>query len=129
MFHAMYGQFEHEFKRRHLNGARQEHYLKWARPYHRTVGEKVSHVPGRIYHLWHGKILNRDYRGRARSLASFDFDPEIDLRLGANGAWQWARPRPDLEKRFLIFTLSLWAINGRLPEPSFCWEAAIKSDG
>jgi hypothetical protein len=97
MFHAMYGQFEHEFKRRHLNGVRQEHYLKWARPYHRTVGEKVGYVPGRIYHLWHGKIINRDYRGRTRSLAGFDFDPDIDLRIGANGAWQWARPRPDLE--------------------------------
>jgi hypothetical protein len=25
-------------------------------------------------------------------------DPNLDLRIGANGAWQWARPRPDLEE-------------------------------
>ena len=97
MFHAMYGQFEHEMQRRHLNRARQQHYLQWARPFYRTVGGKVGHVPGRIYHLWHGKVINRNYEGRSRSLAGIDFDPDIDLRIGANGAWQWARRRPDLE--------------------------------
>ena len=30
-------------------------------------------------------------------LAAFDFDPEADLRIGPNGAWHWARPRPELE--------------------------------
>ena len=33
MFHAMYGQFE--VPRLHLNKPRQEHYLMWARAYHR----------------------------------------------------------------------------------------------
>jgi hypothetical protein len=97
MFHAMCGQFEHEVQRRLLNRARQEHYLKWARPFYRTIGGKVRHVSGRIYHLWHGKIINRKYISRTRLMASFDFDPDVDLKIGANGAWQWARPRPDLE--------------------------------
>src|SRR5262249_17534583 len=91
------GQFEHEMQRRLLNRARQEHYLKWARPFSRTIGGKVSHVPGRIYHLWHGKIINRNYESRSRLLAGFDFDPDIELMIGVKGAWQWARPRPDLE--------------------------------
>ena len=97
MFHAAYGQFEHEMQYHHLYGARQEHYLKWARPYYRTVGEKVGNIPGRIYHLWHGKFMHRNYLERHRLLAGFNFNPGIDLRIGANGAWQWARPRPDLE--------------------------------
>ena len=97
MFHAMYGEFDYEVQRRRLSRAHQEHYLKWARPFYTAVGGKVSHVPGMIYHLWHGRFINRDYLGRHRLLAGFDFDPDIDLRIGANGAWQWARPRPDLE--------------------------------
>ncbi|MGE5305896.1 MAG: hypothetical protein ACM3TN_21490 [Alphaproteobacteria bacterium] len=97
LFHAMYGQFEQEMQFHRIFGSRQEHYLKWARQYHRTVGEEVGYVPGRIYHLWHGKIMNRNYLDRHRLLADFDFDPDIDLRIGANGAWEWARPRRDLE--------------------------------
>ncbi len=106
MFHAMYGQFEHEAQRRYLRRAHQEHYLKWARPYYKTVGGKVSNVPGRIYHLWHGKFTNRDYKDRQRLMAGFDFDPDTDLRIGANGAWQWARPRPDLEDFLKKYFLS-----------------------
>jgi hypothetical protein len=33
-------------------------------------------------------------------LVDFNFEP-ADLVTGANGAWQWARSKPDLEK-FLI---------------------------
>jgi hypothetical protein len=106
IFHAMYGQFEHEMQYHYLYGSRQEHYLKWARPYHRTVAGKVGNVPGRIYHLWHGKIMNRNYLDRHRLLAGFDFDPDIDLRIGTNGAWQWARPRPDLEDFLRKYFLS-----------------------
>jgi hypothetical protein len=98
IYHAMYGRFEHEMQYHLIYGPRQGHYLKWARPFHRTVGEKVGHVPGRIYHLWHGGILHRNYLERHRSLMGFDFDPDIDLRIGPNGAWEWARRRPDLEE-------------------------------
>lgn len=97
MFHAMHGEFDHELQRRFLGEAHQMHYLNWARPYHKTVGGKVSHLAGRIYHLWHGEFVNRNYRGRHRLFADLHFDPGLDLVIGANGAWEWARPRPDLE--------------------------------
>ena len=106
MFHAMFGQFEHEIERRRLDRVRQEHYLKWARPYYGTVAGKVSNVAGRIYHLYHGKIANRNYKDRHGLMASFPFDPDIDIRIGANGAWHWARPRPDLEDFLRKFFLS-----------------------
>ena len=97
IFYAMYGQFERELQRRRLSRAHQEHYLKWAWPYLRSVGGKVSNVTGRIYHLWHGEIANRQYLHRHDLLARIEFDPDIDIRIGANGAWEWARPRPNLE--------------------------------
>jgi hypothetical protein len=99
--HAIYGQFEKEMQLHRLNRARQEHYLKWARPYHRAVAAKIGNISGRVYHLWHGKIMNRNYHNRHRLLASFDFEPDADLVIGSNGAWQWARSRPDLEE-FLV---------------------------
>ena len=97
IFHAMHGQFDHELQRRLVSKPHEEHYLAWARRFHRLVDGRVGNVSGRIYHLYHGNFINRNYRGRHDLLANFDFDPAIDLKLGGNGAWQWARPRPDLE--------------------------------
>ena len=105
MVHAMYGQFEHEIERHQLDRVRQQYYLKWARPYYRKVGGKVSNVAGRIYHLYHGKFRNRNYRDRHGLLASLPFDPDIDIRIGANGAWHWARPRSDLEDFLRMYFL------------------------
>jgi hypothetical protein len=98
---AMVGQFEGMIKRFLLNERRREHYLRWATPFHKSVAERVGYVPGTIYHLSHGAIENRKYADRHAGLASFSIDPDIDLRIGSNGAWQWARPRPELE-RFLV---------------------------
>jgi hypothetical protein len=97
MVSAMYGRFEVLIKRFLLDTTRQQHYLKWAIPFHKSVAECIGHVSGTIYHLKHGEIKNRRYFDRQEWLAGFDFDPDIDLKIGANGAWHWARPRPDLE--------------------------------
>ncbi|HML08370.1 MAG TPA: hypothetical protein VK430_09635 [Xanthobacteraceae bacterium] len=95
---TLYGQFQKIIEVFELNSARQAHYLKWARPYYEAVGDRVGHVPGRIYHLWHGDRANRKILERHHMLAGFDFAPDADLTIGANGAWQWARSRPDLEQ-------------------------------
>jgi hypothetical protein len=93
----MYGQCESSIGKFLLNAARQRHYLKWAVPFHQSVAGCIGHVSGTIFHLAHGERRNRAYRVRQERLAGFDFDPDIDLRIGANGTWHWARPRPDLE--------------------------------
>jgi hypothetical protein len=94
---AIYGDFEIIADAYQLAPAHREHYLNWARPYHRAVGGRVGHVPGRLYHLWHGDIGNRNYAGRYRGLVDFDFQPD-DIVIGSNGAWQWARSKPGLQK-------------------------------
>ena len=94
---AMYGQCEGLMKKFLLDGARQQHYLKWAIPYNKSVAGCVGHVSGTIFHLAHGERKNRAYRVRQERLASFGFNPGTDLEVGANGAWHWARPRPNLE--------------------------------
>ena len=97
MLHAMYGQFDKETQLHHLNKSQEEHYLKWAQPYYQDVAGKVGHVSGRVFHLWHGDFINRNYSSRHRLFADFGFEPETDLVVGHNGAWRWARPRPELE--------------------------------
>lgn len=97
MMAAMYGRYEGLMRRCMFNASRRDHYLRWAKPFQNSVAERIGHIPGTIYHLPHGQIKNRAYRDRHRRLAALDFDPDTDIKVGGNGAWHWARRRPDLE--------------------------------
>jgi hypothetical protein len=97
---AVLGQCEGIAERFSLNKLRRQHYLNWAIPFHKSVAERLGLVSGRVHHLSHGDLQNRRYGDRHEYLATFNFDPDQDLRVAPNGAWEWARPRPDLE-RFL----------------------------
>jgi len=52
----------------------------------------ADHLDGRVFHLWHGDIVDRNYRGRHHILAGLDFDPARDLELAENGTWRWVDP-------------------------------------
>jgi hypothetical protein len=52
----------------------------------------AGHLDGRVFHLWHGEIADRNYRGRHHILTDLGFDPSRDLELAENGAWRWADP-------------------------------------
>jgi hypothetical protein len=80
-----------------LNESRRESYLKWGRPFHRKVANKVGHISGEIYHLWHGDTKNRNYRDRFRVLA--DFNPQADVYIGDNGVWHWTKPNTALAEQ------------------------------
>jgi hypothetical protein len=97
---AMYRRFDELARWLELNEPRRSHYLRWARGYHESVGRRVGYVEGSLYHLWHGDLNNREYRRRHQEMARFDFDPALDLRISEAGAWEWARPQPQLA-RFL----------------------------
>jgi hypothetical protein len=100
---AMYGQFQPLIDLNRFNSARREHFLNWAHPYHQAIGNRIGHIAGRLYHLWHGTILNRNYDGRHQGVIDCNFNPYTDIMIRPNGAWQWARPMPDLEKFFIDF--------------------------
>ena len=103
LVNALYGQFEDLIRIQNFNAAWREHYLRWARPFHTSVAKRISCVPGHLYHLWHGDIENRGRLNRYNRLAHLNFDPNMDVVIGNNQAWHWARPRPDLEKFFANF--------------------------
>lgn len=103
MVGALYGEFEGIARRFMLSETRREHYLRWAVPFHDSVGGRFGHMPGTIYHLSHGTMENRRYADRHQPLADLNFDPYLDLRVGASGAWEWARPRPELEAALMNY--------------------------
>jgi hypothetical protein len=98
MVSAMYGRFDDSEKLFLFKGTRQQHYLRWAVPFHTAVAGRFGHLSGTIFHLRHGDSKKRQYLARHEELAGLGFDPDSDIMIGANGAWHWARPRHDLEE-------------------------------
>jgi endonuclease/exonuclease/phosphatase family metal-dependent hydrolase len=80
------------------NNLHREHFASWASAIYRSIRARVSYVPGAIFHLWHGDTENRRYVQRNQELASFHFDPAIDLKIGENGCWEWASDKPELHR-------------------------------
>lgn len=103
---AMFGEYDSIGKRFMFNEARQQHYLRWAVAFHKSVAGRIGYISGTILHLKHGEMENRGYLYRLQRLADFNFDPDTDLTIGWNGAWHWARPRPDLESFFRTYFVS-----------------------
>jgi hypothetical protein len=80
-----------------VNKARSESYLKWGKPFHRTVANKVGYIGGKVFHLWHGDIINRNYKNRFKILA--EFDPQNDVYIGDNGVFHWTKPNTVLAEQ------------------------------
>jgi hypothetical protein len=86
---AALGEFAWGARASLMNARRIEHYGLWARPYYETVRGRVGHIPGRVFHLWHGRMEDRQYQIRHRQFEEFDFDPFTDISLARNGCWRW----------------------------------------
>jgi hypothetical protein len=80
------------------NSAHRAHFAAWAKRVYPDVRARVGYVPGRILHLWHGDHVNRRYVLRNQELSAFQFDPERDIKIGRDGAWEWSSDRSDLRQ-------------------------------
>jgi hypothetical protein len=74
--------------------AYRRHFERWATRVAADVRGRIGAIPGRVVHLWHGDLADRHYFLRAQQFQSFDFDPDRDLRVGAEGAWEWSSSQP-----------------------------------
>jgi len=88
------------------NEHQEKHYLNWALPFRDTIQGRIGHLPGRIYHLWHGHKQNRKNTQMERIVASSGFNPETDIYIGPNGSWEWTEPRSELATRFEVWFAS-----------------------
>ncbi len=97
MANSIFGTMNSIIKLHSLNKPRSKRYLRWGRPFHRTVANKVGYISGAIYHLWHGDTKNRNYRDRFKILANFN--PQADVYIGDNGVWHWTKPNTALAEQ------------------------------
>jgi hypothetical protein len=70
--------------------------VEWARRAQESFGGRVGYIPGTIYHLWHGNLVNRNYMGRHELMAGFD--PDRDIQQAPNGVWLWSDPHSELAR-------------------------------
>jgi hypothetical protein len=82
----------------HLIGpspAYRQHFVRWAVQARDFIGGKLGVVPGRILHLWHGDLGDRNYALMNRQFMTFGFDPDAHIRVGSDGLWEWSgAPEP-----------------------------------
>lgn len=64
-----------------------KHYKAWS---HKIKSKpKISYLPQKIYHMYHGDSKFRRYSDRHMILTELNFDPLIHLELSDKGIWQW----------------------------------------
>jgi hypothetical protein len=100
MAHAFCGDWESRCIAR-IIGSNNKHlafFRTWSRGLYKDVRARVSAVPGRLVHLWHGEMANRRYVLRNQELAAFGFDPAGDVKVGASGCWEWSSDKRDLHQ-------------------------------
>lgn len=95
---AMFGWWDHPTQR-HYDRAMQDALSRWGRPFFDDVRGRVGCVAGRVLHLWHGEHANRRYVERVDWLNHARFDPGVDLRVGADGLWEWASGKDWLREK------------------------------
>lgn len=93
---AALGAFDAGQHAQQMNRLSAAHYLRWARPFFEIVRARIGHIPGRIFHLWHGDLADRKYDERFAALR--DFDPFTDIALNAHSTWSWSSNKSDLHE-------------------------------
>lgn len=100
MAHAFAGDWESSCIARILGNpaGHRGHFAAWCKKIYPLVRGRVGCVPGTLLHLWHGDVADRKYVDRNRELAAFGFDPAVDLKPDAGGAWAWGSRKPRLHR-------------------------------
>lgn len=96
LIEAATGRIDQEIRARTPSAAHAAHYRRWAEIFHRSVEGRIGCISGALLHLWHGDFRDRQYRVRFEDFARFDFDPERDIALDAEGCWRWSSAKPEL---------------------------------
>ena len=69
----------------------------WARRADASIERNVGHLPGSLFHRWHGRAGDRGYDLRWRILIDQDFDPVFDIQNDIDGCLAWTGNNPGLQ--------------------------------
>jgi hypothetical protein len=81
------------------NAVHAAHGIAWCERVYPHVRARIGRIPGALLHLWHGDVPERRYRERVAWLAGAGFDPDRDIRIGAEGCWEWSSDKPALHAK------------------------------
>ena len=73
-------------------------FLKWGVPQYRKVKSNVGCLDVSIKHMFHGTRENRLYNERNYFLMDHGYDPDVDVRIGKNGLFEWCSDKPEMHK-------------------------------
>jgi hypothetical protein len=93
---AVYGCYDAVMSFQCMNDRQRTRYLQWAEPFHETVGDGAGWMQGKIHHLWHGEMRDRQYCERHKILPRFDFDPYEDIAIDPSGCWRWSTDKAQM---------------------------------
>ncbi len=79
------------------------HCQQWMRRVGADAAGSVTYLPGDVVHFYHGTLENRRYGQRYKMLELADYDPEADVRVGANGLLEWCSDKPDLHQQMTAY--------------------------
>jgi len=100
LIYSAYGWFDEIISQYYLNFQQKLHYLAWAKTFCEKINTKVGFIKNRLFHLWHGEMVDRGYWIRHQKMSPFAFDPHLDIRIGKDGAWLWASDKPEMHAFF-----------------------------
>lgn len=66
-----------------------ERIYEWSHRFSGATQNKLSYVPGELWHLWHGDLENRQYLSRTQELDEMEFDFD-DLETNDDGLYEIA---------------------------------------
>jgi hypothetical protein len=98
--HSITGDFNHKsiIEKHKITGVYLKHLQDWMHKAYDIIQGSLSFTPGRLLHLWHGKIENRLFKERHVELSFLDFNPYTDIRISEEGCLEWCSNKPELHK-------------------------------
>jgi hypothetical protein len=90
---------------RHFAQVQIDHYESWASAFRKELLQlgPVGCLDDIVYHLWHGERMNRRYATRYQVLVDHAFDPNLDIRINAEGTWSWNSDKPEMHKAMKVY--------------------------
>jgi GR25 family glycosyltransferase involved in LPS biosynthesis len=85
-----------------MNNEWLDFYNKWNQISFSNIHSSINNISGDIIHLYHGKMINRNYNSRYEILSKERFNPILDLIIDNNNLWKFKNVNisKNLEKYF-----------------------------
>jgi hypothetical protein len=89
----------------YLTKAHLSHYQTWAKSFQENLRSqgRVACLNETIYHLYHGARNHRQYVARHQALLDNCFDPNKDIALNKEGAWEWSSNKKELHNSLIRY--------------------------